>query len=139
MNAVKPPVSSESDNRVEVVHALLDGLAGADIMVAVVRFWACWCGEHPPLLRRALQAADAAADIVIQNFRAATGDGVKARVAKARQRIAATSPNFSNVDDFRGRSMAPDFNRCLMPRSRSSYHSLPDPGAGRLAWMVPPR
>src|SRR6185312_9213054 len=104
-------------NQIEVVHALLDGLAGAEHhgrRGADSQRVAGAVNIHP-LLGRAFQAADAATDVIIQNFRAAAGDGIEARIAQARQGIAqGQAAHFGDIDDLRRReAMAPDIETLL--------------------------
>ena len=88
----------------EVVHALLDGLAAAEhhgrrgahaqrVRGAV---------DVHPLLRRALQAADALPHVVVEDFGAAAGNGIETRVAQPGDGVAQDQPaHFGDVDDFR--------------------------------------
>ena len=94
MKAVKPPVSSWMlAHEVEVVHALLDGLAAAEhhggggAHAQLVR----GAVHVDPLLGAALQAADAVADVVVENLGAAAGNGIEAGVAQARDACRAGS------------------------------------------------
>src|SRR3954451_754302 len=75
----------EIADELEVVHPLLDGLAAAEhhgggrphaeLMRGTV--------DVDPLVNRALQTADAMADSVVEDLRAAAGDGVETGVAEA--------------------------------------------------------
>ena len=91
MKAVKPPVSSwMRRTHFEVIDALLERLAAAEhhggggAHAERVRH----AVHFSPFLGRALQAADAAADLVVQNLRAAAGDRIEARVAQPRDGVA---------------------------------------------------
>src|ERR1017187_199254 len=89
----------------QVVHALLDGFAAAEHHGGG--------GAHAelvggavnvdPILHPALQAADALAHGVVQNFSAAAGDGVEAGIHQALNRVAqAEAADLGDVDDLRG-------------------------------------
>ena len=86
MKAVNPPVSScRLADDFEVVDALVEGFADAEhhggggahaeLMGGAV--------NADPIFGAALEAGDAFADVVVENFGAAAGDGVEAGVAEA--------------------------------------------------------
>ncbi len=89
-----------------MIHALLEGFAAAEHHGGG--------GAHAervrgamhvdPILRAALQAADAMAHGVVQNFGAAAGDGIEAGIAQARDGVAqAEAADFGDVGDLRAR------------------------------------
>ena len=86
MKAVKPPVSS---CRLRTTSKWLTRCSMVsptpNIMVAVVRMPRAWAVRwtSDPILGAALEAGDAMADFVVEDFGAAAGDGVEAGVAEA--------------------------------------------------------
>ena len=93
----------------EVIHALLQRLAAAEHHGGG--------GAHTegvrgamhvdPFRGRALEPADAVADAVVQDLRAAAGDGVETRVAQAGNGVAQAQPaDFGDVGNLRrGKAM----------------------------------
>src|SRR5260370_347669 len=93
-------------------HALFDGLAGAehhrggraqaDLVTGTMYV--------DPVVDRRFQAADAMAHRVVENFRAAAGQGIETRVAQPRERVIQREiADFGDVDNFgRGETVAPD-------------------------------
>src|SRR5262252_11170356 len=89
-----------------MIHALLDGLAAAEhhrrrrTHSELVRS----AMDVDPLLGAALQTRDAMTHCIIENLRAAAGDGIETRVAQSRDRIAqAQSADFSDIRHLRRR------------------------------------
>jgi len=79
----------QAANYLEVVNALLEGFAHADIMVP---WFSCPtgapCDGPNPVFSVALKACNSLAHIVVENLRAAAGDGIKTRVAQANDGVA---------------------------------------------------
>ena len=91
MNAVKPPVSScNSRTLLEVIDAMLECLAhaehhgGGGAHAQLVR----GAMHVDPVFGQALQAGDLVADFVVENFRAAAGNGIEPGIAQAANGVA---------------------------------------------------
>ena len=102
----------------KVVDALVEGLAHAEHHGGR--------GAHAELMRgamhadpvfgAALEARDAMAHLVVENLRAAAGDGIEARIAQAGDGVAQVEVGvLGDGQDFRGReAMQPDLREALL-------------------------
>jgi len=128
----------------QVIHPLLQGFAAANIMVAVVRMRADGGAVYvDPILHPALEAADPLTDGIVQDFGAAAGDGIEAGIHQAAYGVtqAETADLGDVVTSGAERQCKWMRKRCLMPRNRSSYHSILRSGCNPpcMRTPVPPR
>src|SRR5215472_16691191 len=88
-----------------------------------------------PVFGQAFQAGDLVADFVVQDLRAAAGDGVESGIAQSldgvRDAQTADRPKWM-ISEAEKQCRCTWGKRCLMPRSNSSYHS-----SFRSGWRPP--
>src|SRR6185437_11454925 len=102
----------------EVVYPLLEGFAytehhgGGGSHAELV----CGAMHQNPFVGSAFEASDALADIVIENFRTASRDGIEAGVAEADDSVAhGEVAVFGDGQNFRGgKAVEPDLGKALL-------------------------
>ena len=129
IKAVKPPVSSELANDLEVVDAVLEGLADAEHHGGGGAHAELVGGavDIDPVLGLALEAGDAMADLVVEDLGTAAEDGLEAGVAEAHDGVAeAELQVLGDGEDLAGgEAVEPDVGkRSRMPRKSLSNQSI---------------
>jgi len=113
----------EATHHVEVIHALLEGLAHAEHhrrRGAHAEFVRCAVDANP-VFGAALQARDAFAHIVVENLRATAGNRIEAGIPEPRDRSAQVELGvFGDCEHFgSGKAVQPNLREALLDAVKS--------------------
>src|SRR6185437_9131265 len=112
----------------EVVYPLLEGFAYAEHHGGGGSHAELVCGamHQNPFVGSTFEASDALADIVVENFRTASGNGIEARVAEAHDGVAhGEAAVFRNGQNFRGgEAVEPDLRKTLLDAAEQALEPL---------------